>query len=78
MIRIKEPEKILARVLLCEIYIWQREYKNKLIKKYPDRSMEKIDDMVLNYSAKKFREPFNKVLKIKMMSLINQPKKEKE
>lgn len=74
----KEPEKILAKILLREIYMWEEKYKENVIKNQPYLSQDEINNKVMNASARKFREQFNKVLKIKMMSLVSVKKLREE
>ena len=72
--QLKEPEKILAKILLYEIGAWEEKYKENLIKDRPLLSEREIDDRVIDASARKFRNQFSKVLKIKTISLVSTEK----
>ena len=55
--------------LLNEIYVWEKMYREKLIKKKPLLPENEVNDTVTIASDRKFREKFNDVLKIKIKKI---------
>jgi len=63
------PERVLAAILLEEIYTWQDKYEEKLKDKYPNINEEELREKILNAKTRKFRSQYDKILFIKLKRL---------
>jgi len=62
-------ERILAGLLLEEIYEWEEGYKLKILQKYPQISVENLREKIVNAKARRFEEKHNKIIYIKIKRL---------
>ena len=70
-LEIKEPEKIMAKALLIDIYNWKDKKKEYLMDKYPNLPKEDLENKIQNAFARKFRNQFNTIINIKLLRILN-------